>query len=132
MLYGLLVTLFVILCFLLIGIILLQKSKSSMGLGGLGGGTQMLFGGSGGQDLFQKATWVMVALFMIGSLTLTLMKSSSRYSVGKSLPQQMPTHSESHSAQEFPAEPAQAPQAPENPAHAAVDNNEQTTDTQTA
>jgi len=76
MLYELLVTLFVFLCFLLILIILLQKSKSSMGLGGLGGSTQMLFGGSGGQDLFQKVTWFMVAIFMAGSLFLTIMKSS--------------------------------------------------------
>lgn len=77
MLYGLLVSLFVLLCFMLILIILVQKGKSSMGLGGLGGGTQMLFGGSGGQDLFQKVTWVMVAIFMSGSLILSLMKSSS-------------------------------------------------------
>ncbi len=47
-----------------------------MGLGGLGGSAQMLFGGSGGQDLFQKITWVFVAIFMSGSLFLTLMKSS--------------------------------------------------------
>jgi preprotein translocase subunit SecG len=80
MLYGLLLSLFVFICFLLIFIILLQKSKSSMGLGGLGGGTQMLFGGSGGQDLFQKITWVLVAIFMSGSLMLTLMKSSSSHS----------------------------------------------------
>lgn len=76
MLYGLLLSLFIFVCFLLILIILVQKSKSSMGLGGLGGGTQMLFGGSGGQDLFQKITWVLVAIFMSGSLFLTLMKSS--------------------------------------------------------
>lgn len=48
-----------------------------MGLGGLGGGAQMLFGGSGGQDLFQKITWFFVAIFMSGSLVLTLMKSSN-------------------------------------------------------
>ena len=78
MLYGLLITLFVFLCFLLIGIILLQKSKSSMGLGGLGGGAQMLFGGSGGQDLFQKITWVLVVLFMVSSLMLTIMKSTKK------------------------------------------------------
>jgi preprotein translocase subunit SecG len=76
MLYSFLVTLFVFLCFLLVLIILVQKSRSSMGLGGLGGGAQMLFGGSGGQDLFQKITWVMVTLFMFGSLVLSLMKSS--------------------------------------------------------
>ena len=77
MLYELLVALFVFICFMLIFIILLQKSKSSMGLGSLGGSSQMLFGGSGGQDLFQKITWFLVAIFMSGSLMLTLMKSSS-------------------------------------------------------
>lgn len=81
MLYGFLMTLFTINCFLLILIILIQQGKSSMGLGAMGGSTQMLFGGSGGQDIFQKATWVMGAIFMIGSLVLALHKSkgSSRY-----------------------------------------------------
>lgn len=47
-----------------------------MGLGAFGGGTQMLFGGSGGQDLFQKVTWGLGAVFLFGSLLLALMKSS--------------------------------------------------------
>ncbi len=47
-----------------------------MGLGGLGGGAQMLFGGSGGQDMFQKITWILTAIFLFGSLTLALMKTS--------------------------------------------------------
>ena len=95
MLYGLLVSGFVFLCLLLIAIILLQKSKSSMGLGGLGGSTQMLFGGSGGQDLFQKITWVLVALFMLSSLSLTLMKTSQTYHVrGNNIP--------NHSMPQFP------------------------------
>lgn len=75
MLYGLLVTLFIFVCFLLIVLILIQQSKSSLGLGGLGGGTQLLFGGSGGQDIFQKTTWVLGALFMFGSLGLTILKT---------------------------------------------------------
>lgn len=81
MLYGLLLALFVMACVLLLLIILIQKGKSSIGLGSLGGGTQMLFGGSGGQDLFQKTTWVLGAIFMAGSLLLAIMKkpSSSRY-----------------------------------------------------
>lgn len=74
MLYGLLITLFLILCVFLILIILIQKTKGGMGLGSMGGGTQMLFGGSGGQDLFQKITWVMTALFMGGSLLLAMIK----------------------------------------------------------
>ena len=54
-----------------------------MGLGSLGGGSQMLFGGSGGQDLFQKLTWVLGAIFMFGSLAISIMKTqdykTSRY-----------------------------------------------------
>lgn len=46
-----------------------------MGLGGLGGGAQMLFGGSGGQDIFQKITWVLGTIFMVGSLFLAIMKA---------------------------------------------------------
>lgn len=46
-----------------------------MGIGAIGGGSQMLFGGSGGQDIFQKITWVLGAIFMVGSLVLSLMKS---------------------------------------------------------
>lgn len=47
-----------------------------MGLGAFGGGTQMLFGGSGGQDIFQKITWGLGAIFLAGSLVLSLMKSN--------------------------------------------------------
>ncbi len=76
MLYGILLTLFIIVCVSLITLVLVQKGKGSMGLGNLGGGTQMLFGGSGGQDLFQKITWVLGAAFMFGSVGLGLLKSS--------------------------------------------------------
>ncbi len=77
MLYGLLLSLFIFVCFLLILIILIQQGKGNMGLGNMGGGAQMLFGGSGGQDLFQKITWGLGTLFMAGSLFLALMKSTS-------------------------------------------------------
>lgn len=80
MLYGLLNTFFVILCFLIVLIILLQKSKGSLGIiGSAGSGAQMLFGGTGGQDIFQKITWVFVALFLGGSLTLAIIKNKSVY-----------------------------------------------------
>ncbi len=48
-----------------------------MGLGSMGGGTQMLFGGGGGQDIFQKTTWVLVALFLSSSLGLAIYKNKS-------------------------------------------------------
>jgi len=76
MLYGFLLSIYIFVCFLLMLIILVQKGKGSMGLGGLGGGAQTLFGGSGGQDLFQKITWILGFIFMFGSLSLALMKSS--------------------------------------------------------
>lgn len=77
MIYGLLLSLFIFICFILILLILIQQGKGNMGLGSMGGGTQMLFGGSGGQDLFQKITWVLGALFMAGSLFLAIMKSTN-------------------------------------------------------
>lgn len=77
MLFGILATAFVILSFSLILLIMLQKGKGSLGLGTMGGGNQMLFGGSGGQDFFQKTTWVLLTLLMAGSLGLALMKSRS-------------------------------------------------------
>jgi len=77
MLFGLLLTLYMVVCFLLVLLVLVQKGKSSMGMGNLGGGVQMLFGGSGGQDIFQKATWVLGAIFMAGSLALSLLKTHS-------------------------------------------------------
>ncbi len=77
MLFGLLSTVFVLLAVLLVFLIMLQKGKGSLGLGTMGGGAQMLFGGSGGQDLFQKTTWVLLAFFMAGSLGLAIMKSRS-------------------------------------------------------
>lgn len=99
MLYELLVTLFVILCFVLILLILIQKGKSSMGLGGLGGGTQLLFGGSGGQDLFQKMTWVLGTIFMVGSLVLAMVKRPSSSDLLRGLAQSQPA----------PAVPTKAP-----------------------
>jgi len=72
--YGILIAGFIFVCFILLLLILIQKGKSSMGIGNLGGGNQMLFGGSGGQDIFQKTTWVLGTIFMGGSLLLAFVK----------------------------------------------------------
>lgn len=77
MLYGFLSTLFSLSCIFLILLILIQKTKSSLGLGSMGGGSQMLFGGSGGQDIFQKLTWSFGALLILGSLGLALLRSTT-------------------------------------------------------
>lgn len=91
MLYGLLVSLFVINCLFLILIILIQQGKGNMGLGNIGGATQMIFGGSGGADIFQKITWVLATSFMILSLTLAVMRSGTTgvdYSAQRSFAEQ--------------------------------------------
>lgn len=76
MIYGLLTFLYTFACLLLILIVLIQKGKSSMGIGTMGGGAQMLFGGSGGQDFLQKITWGLGAVFIGGSLLLSIIKTS--------------------------------------------------------
>ena len=75
MLYYLSISFYLVICIFLILIILVQKSKSSLGLGSFGGSSQMLFGGSGGQDVFQKITWTLITIFLVGSLGLTIMRS---------------------------------------------------------
>lgn len=73
MIFGLLVTLYVISALFLVLLIMIQKSKGSTGIGALGGHTQMFFGATGGQDIFQKMTWFFAALIMVGSLLLSLL-----------------------------------------------------------
>lgn len=75
---SLLTSLFTFLCLLIILMVLIQRGKSSMGLGNMGGGNQMLFGSSGGQDIFQKITWVMCVLLLSGSLTIAILKAKYR------------------------------------------------------
>lgn len=103
LLYILLNTLFVLLCFFLIFIILLQKGKGGTGLfGNMGNANVKLFGGSGGQDIFQKTTWILAFFFLAGSLVLALMRNSGMLQKSRILQEQV----------ELPAAPAEEP-APE-------------------
>lgn len=74
MLLGLLTTVFVGICILLALAVLIQKGSNSMGLGGFASNV-MLFGGSGGQPILQKATWILGTLFLCGSLILSIAKT---------------------------------------------------------
>ena len=73
--YGLLVIGFSIICFTLITLVLMQASKSSTGIGFIGGQRQMIFGGSGGQEIFQKTTWILISFFMVSSLYIAILKA---------------------------------------------------------
>lgn len=76
MLYYLVMTLFVLVCIILGFFVLLQQGKGDMGLGSIGGGSQTLFGGSGGQNFFEKTTWILGLLFMSMSFLFTLWQVS--------------------------------------------------------
>src|SRR5262245_51781073 len=73
MLYYLVVTLYVIVCGLLIITILLQQGKGGDIANAFGGGTsQAVFGARSGATLLTRATSVLAALFIVGSLGLTV------------------------------------------------------------
>jgi preprotein translocase subunit SecG len=73
MLYYLVVTLYVLVCALLIITILLQQGKGGDIAQAFGGGSsQAVFGARSGATLLTRATSVLAALFVIGALTLTV------------------------------------------------------------
>ena len=73
MLYYLVVTLYVLICGLLIITILLQQGKGGDIANAFGGGsTQAVFGARSGATLLTRATSVLAALFVIGALALTV------------------------------------------------------------
>ncbi len=74
---------FMLLCVLLVVLILLQSDKGA-GMGILGGSSQSAFGSSTA-DVITKATGVMIALFMLGSLGLATLESSRIDSLKKDL-----------------------------------------------
>jgi preprotein translocase subunit SecG len=71
MLYYLVVTLYVLVCALLIVTILLQQGKGGDIANAFGGGSsQAVFGARSGATLLTRATSVLAALFIIGAITL--------------------------------------------------------------
>ena len=73
MLYYFVVTLYVLICGLLIITILLQQGKGGDIASAFGGGSsQAVFGARSGATLLTRATAVLAALFVIFALTLTV------------------------------------------------------------
>src|SRR5512144_3203068 len=73
MLYYLVVTLYVIVCMLLIITILLQQGKGGDIANAFGGGSsQAVFGARSGATLLTRATSVLAALFVIVAMVLTV------------------------------------------------------------
>jgi preprotein translocase subunit SecG len=74
----LLVVLHVIVCLFLIGVVLLQQGKSADLAGAFGGqGSQTAFGPRGAANLLTKLTTYGAVLFMLISISLTVMLARS-------------------------------------------------------
>ena len=71
---GILTISFTLICFVLSVLVLIQASKSSTGVGFMSGHRQNLFGGSGGQEIFQRATWILIGIFMGLSFIIAVLK----------------------------------------------------------
>ncbi len=66
----------VIVCFILIGVVLLQSGKAADLAGAFGGmGSQTAFGPRGSATVLSKATTIAAAVFMITSLSLSVIAS---------------------------------------------------------
>ena len=132
MLYGLLVAVFVIVCFLLLIAVLLQQGKAGdMAAAFGGGGGQGAFGARQGATVLAKGSAVLGALFMVCALALAIVGREGPGSVMSGVP--APS---SQPAPEAPAAPVStepvvtqpaetqpegeqtAPEAPKNPAAA--------------
>jgi preprotein translocase subunit SecG len=77
--FSLLLSIHVLICICLMIVTLLQRGKGA-GMSSVfgGGGTQSMFGGRGAAPMLAKATVVIASLFMVSSLSLSLMSVSTR------------------------------------------------------
>lgn len=72
---SLILTLYLIVCFLLIILILLQSGKEGMGVI-FGGGNSSVFGSAGAGGILAKLTTLMAIIFIITALAYTYVSSS--------------------------------------------------------
>ena len=75
---ALLITVHIIVCLALIGVVLLQQGKGADMGAAFGGSSQTLFGSSGGATLLGKLTAAAAVVFMLTSLSLTY-RAANRY-----------------------------------------------------
>ena len=84
-LYYIILILFVLVCLMLVGIILMQSSKSGgMGSAMTGNALNSAFGGQGADKLLVRITAVLAAMFMIFAISLNIIPTPG--SVNSSAP----------------------------------------------
>lgn len=121
--YYLILTLHILACLFLIGVVLLQQGKgqdlaSAFG----GGGTQTAFGPRGSANVLSRATTILAGLFMVTSLALSILRPREA-SVLDKVPANAPSPAASAAPRSSlpPAAPATNPEtAPSAPAASPV------------
>ena len=107
----------VVVCLFLIIVVLLQSGKAADLAGAFGGmGSQTAFGPRGSATLLSKATTISAVLFMITSLTLSILATRSAGLGTTVLDQQKAPATKQAPAPVTPVTPAPAGQAPAAPA----------------
>lgn len=105
MLYGLLVVIYVVICFFLIMVVLVQQGKGADIAGAFGGGgSQTAFGARGATTFLHKLTTGAFVAFVVLSVALSILEARPRSSVIGTLPA-------NGAAQKAPAPAAPAPPA---------------------
>jgi|JI8StandDraft_1071087.scaffolds.fasta_scaffold205743_2 preprotein translocase subunit SecG len=120
--YAVLLTIEVIVCIAMIGVILLQRSEGG-GLGlGSGGGVGGLMSGRGAANVLTRTTVILATIFICTSIALALLAKSSRQSnpLGEAVPTSTPLGTLPDLAPSAPATPTpSATPTPDAPADAA-------------
>jgi preprotein translocase subunit SecG len=121
MLYYLVGTLYVLVCFVLMLVVLLQQGKGGDIANAFGGGaSQAAFGARSGATVLSRATTICAVLFVIGAVVLGILGQAGGGGsvVGGRAPQsqQRTAPVPPAAAQPAPAQPAPATPAPTTPA----------------
>jgi len=85
MLIGILLAINIVVCLGLIGVVLLQRSEG--GALGMGGGNSGFMTARGAGDLLTRTTWILFSIFLLISLTLTIL--TGRANTGGSVADQV-------------------------------------------
>ncbi len=107
--YSFMLVIFVIVCILLVLIILLQSSKAS-GMELFGGGSQNIFGAQTG-DVLTKATTVLAALFLFGTIMLAIYRANEDTAISKKLKKSMKNQQNQPRPEERPLTGSTNPEA---------------------
>lgn len=85
MLIGVLLAINIVVCLCLIGVVLMQRSEG--GALGMGGGNTGFMTARGAGDLLTRITWILFSVFLLISLTLTIL--TGRANTGGSVADQV-------------------------------------------